>query len=274
MEIGLSQYSGMEFLQLFGGLSLAAIIAAIWLPNWLRPEGRDQSVTDEEELAYLAGGAARHAETIVAGMMASGALETEGKDKLRSTNPGRSGRGGAGVLTARFGAFTWDEAAKALREIAGALRESLIGRGLIMDRSTSWQIRGLSTLPLLFVIALGLYRRAAGAALGEPVGFLTIMLFVLGIVTLIRFFAHDPRTRAGRAAVREAQDRSSRLKRAPMAGETGTAVALFGTAVLVGTPFAPLHAMRQTSSSDSGSSSSSDSGGSGCGGGGCGGCGG
>lgn len=274
MEIGLSQYSGIDFLQFYGALSLAAVIAAIWLPNWLRPDGRGQVVNDEEQLAYLSGGAGRHAETLVARLMASGALETDGKDKLRSVNPGRSVDGAAGVLAARLEPFTWDEAGKALRDDAKGLHKSLVERGLMIDRGTLLQLRGLPTLPLLFVLGLGLYRRSAGQALGEPVGYLTMIVFAVGVIAVLRFFAHDPRTRAGRAAVREAQDRSSRLKRAPMAAETGTAVALFGTAVLVGTPFAPLHAMRQASSSgDGGSSSSSDGGGDG-GGGGCGGCGG
>jgi uncharacterized membrane protein YgcG len=59
-----------------------------------------------------------------------------------------------------------------------------------------------------------------------------------------------------------------------MADEAAMAVALFGTAVLVGTPWQPVHAMRQQQGSgDAGGSGGSDSGG-GDGGGGCGGCGG
>lgn len=144
-----------------------------------------------------------------------------------------------------------------------------------MDASTLAQMRALSTLPLLFVIALGVFRLSAGVTQGEPVGYLTLMLLLLGFATLIRFFAHDPRTRAAREVVAAAKVRSSRMRRAPLAGETGAAVALFGTAVLVGTPLARLHAMRQASSGDGGGSSSSDGGSDGGGGGGgCGGCGG
>jgi hypothetical protein len=49
------------------------------------------------------------------------------------------------------------------------------------------------------------------------------------------------------------------------------AVALFGTGVLVGTPWEPVHALKQKDGDGGGADGSSD-GGSGCGG--CGGCGG
>ena len=64
------------------------------------------------------------------------------------------------------------------------------------------------------------------------------------------------------------------MKRAPQASEAGYAVAIFGTGVLVGTPWEPLHAI-QRSGGDTGTGGGGDGGGcgSGCGGG-CGGCGG
>lgn len=95
MEIGLSQYSGAEFLQFYAVLSAAALAAAIWLPNWLRPDGRDQNVQDEEELAYLAGGAPRHAEAVVAALMAKGALTAPGNDKLHATRRAEGEKGAA-----------------------------------------------------------------------------------------------------------------------------------------------------------------------------------
>ncbi len=274
MEIGLSQYSGAEFLQFYAALSVAAVAAAIWLPNWLRPDGRDQDVRDEEELAYLAGGAPRHAEAVVAALLAKGALATQGRYKLHATRRSDGETGAARVLLAEPGLLTWDQAGKALRAEVGGLRGRLVERDLVMDGSTLLQMRALSILPLLFVIALGVFRRSAGVGQGEPVGYLTVMLILLGLAVLIRFFAQDPRTRAGREVIATAKERSSRMRRAPLTGETGAAVALFGTAVLVGTPLAQLHAMRTASSGDGGGSSSSDGGSDGGGGGGYGGCGG
>ena len=84
------------------------------------------------------------------------------------------------------------------------------------------------------------------------------------------------------AAVADARNISKRLKTAPTTPEVGYGVALFGTAILAGTPYAELHAMREAArgdgsggyaADDSDSSDGSGSSDSGCGGG-CGGCGG
>ena len=83
-----------------------------------------------------------------------------------------------------------------------------------------------------------------------------------------RVFAVDRRTKGGLAVVKEAKRRAERLKRAPTQAETGMAVALFGTAVLAGSPLADLHRMRQSDGGSSGGDSGSSGG---CGGGGCGG---
>ncbi|VVT13498.1 conserved hypothetical protein [Erythrobacter sp. EC-HK427] len=108
-------------------------------------------------------------------------------------------------------------------------------------------------------------------------GFLVGLTALAAVLGIIRFLKFNPRTRAGEQTLAEAQERASRLKSAPRGEEVGFAVALFGTAVLVGTPFEPLHAMRQAQQGgDSGGGGcGSDGGGDGgCGGGGCGGCGG
>ena len=94
---------------------------------------------------------------------------------------------------------------------------------------------------------------------------------------VIRLAQFNARTHAGDDAIAETRADMVRLRSAPTSGETGMAVGLFGTAVLVGTPFASLHAMRQPQSGDGGSGGDSGDGagdGGGCGGGGCGGCGG
>jgi prepilin-type processing-associated H-X9-DG protein len=146
----------------------------------------------------------------------------------------------------------------------------------------SARLRWLSIIPFGVLFMIGLYRQRAGSALGEPTGFLVILLGLTVVLAVMRLANRDPRTRAGIAAVQAQHAKASRLRRAPQPEEAALAVALFGTAVLVGTPWEPVHAMRQPASGDSGgssdsggdSSSDSSDGGSGCGGGGCGGCGG
>ncbi len=103
------------------------------------------------------------------------------------------------------------------------------------------------------------------------------MLMVLAAVLCVWRWASVPaRTLAGEVALRALMQQSARVRRAPAAGEAALAVALFGTAVLIGTPWEPVNALRAGNgdSGGSGGASSSDSdGGGGCGGG-CGGCGG
>jgi uncharacterized protein (TIGR04222 family) len=180
------------------------------------------------------------------------------------------------ALTGRHSPMKWDAIPAALKDSYREVRARLVEKELLISGGQQWQLRALATLPLLGVLLLGAYRYRAGAALGEPVGYLGVMMVITAVLAVLRFLILSPRTRTGEEALSKARGDASRLKRAPLPGETGTAVALFGTAVLAGTPFAQLHAMRQASSSgsDSTSSSSSSDGGSGCGGGGCGGCGG
>ena len=87
-----------------------------------------------------------------------------------------------------------------------------------------------------------------------------------------------PEPRAGGGAAGAQQPRSDalaadrarhlRLRQAPQSDEVTLAVALFGTAVLIGSPWEALHSMRTAQGGDG--SGGADGG---CGGGGCGGCG-
>jgi len=101
-------------------------------------------------------------------------------------------------------------------------------------------------------------------------------LVATAIVAVIRVLKSDRRTQAGIAALTDARARAERLARAHTEAETGMAVALFGTAVLIGSPIGDLHTIRREKSDGGGSGDggSIGDGDSGCGGGGCGGCGG
>lgn len=59
-----------------------------------------------------------------------------------------------------------------------------------------------------------------------------------------------------------------------MQSEVGLGVGLFGMGVLAGTPYAPLHDLRQQSADAGNGAGDGGCSGGGCGGGGCGGCGG
>ena len=143
--------------------------------------------------------------------------------------------------------------------------------GLLQRPEEHTRLRLVAILPFVMLFMLGLYRQRAGSALGEPTGFLIVLLVLTVVLAVMRYATCDPRTAAGVAAVRELRHRNGRLNQAPRPDEAAMAVALFGTGVLVGTPWEPVHALRQRES-DGGGDGGGD-GGSGCGGG-CGGCGG
>ncbi|MBX7481028.1 TIGR04222 domain-containing membrane protein [Qipengyuania qiaonensis] len=276
MVTSFSSYSGSEFLVFYAALIAAAAVAGIWMPHFLRAEGRDQRVTDTSEIAVLAAGGGRFAEMVLARLLGSGVLTEGSKNKLRVARAGAGETAAERAISGQVGEFGITEAFKTLKPHAEHIERGLIDRELLIDRGDRWMLRLAGTLPYLAVLAVGWYRRAAGEALGEPTGLLTMLMVLTGILALWRFFKLDPRTRAGQNVLDAAREQSVRLKSAPTNSELGLGVALFGTAILAGTPYSQLHAMRQSATGDGGGGYSSDGGGDsgGDGGGGCGGCGG
>ncbi|WP_157696573.1 TIGR04222 domain-containing membrane protein [Porphyrobacter sp. CACIAM 03H1] len=266
-----SSWTGSDFLLLYAMLLAFACLAAWWIPARLREPGRRGSIDDLESIAVLAGGRARFADTLLADLFVRGALEPAGKGKLGVAARDLTVPPAGQALLAHDAPLTLGEAVKLLATHADRVAARLQRAGLLMRGGADTRLRWLSIAPFLFLLVLGIYRHRAGSALGEPTEFLSVLLVLTAVLAVIRYAKSDPRTAAGIAVVRELRAKNGRFSRAPRAEEAAMAVALFGTGVLVGTPWEPVHAMRQKES-DGGSDSSSD-GGSGCGGG-CGGCGG
>ncbi|MEP9357278.1 TIGR04222 domain-containing membrane protein [Sphingomonas sp. KR3-1] len=266
--------TGGPFLQLYGGLLIVTIVAGFLIPRWLKPEGRTPRRIDTDDLAYLAGGGMRFAETVATRLLATRQLAMVGKDKFFPRHLGTGTPVERSVLALPDGS-SWARVAVAIGKHAGGTRARLIDNGLLIGWGEALQMRFFQTLPYFLLLGFGYTKLLIGESRGRPVGFLTMFLAVTAIFALIRFAALDRKTRAGQEALAEARTRSERLRRAPASGETDLGVALFGTAVLVGSDWGDFHQMRSASSSGSGcgSSGGGDGGGGGCGGGGCGGCG-
>ncbi len=271
-----SSWTGSDFLIFYSALLLLGCMAAWWIPSQLRDAGRRGEALDADSVALLAGGRDRFADAVLADLFVRGAIGPSGKDRVAVVRRDiASGAAGKAVLEAG-GPLTRGEARRIIdlhaERIAARLRRS----GLLMWPEQHTRLRWLSITPFAVLFVLGLYRQRAGNALGEPTGLLLILLGLTAVFAAIRFVRSDPRTAAGIAAVSDLKTKSSRIARAPRPEEAPLAVALFGTAVLVGTPWEPVHALRQNagSSGDGGGSSDSSSDGGGDGGGGCGGCGG
>lgn len=272
-----SSWTGADFLLFFTMLLVAATLAAWWMPMQLRDNGGDGESSDAEDIAMLAGGHMAHTDAVIADLFARGGLGDEGRGKLTVVDPGLPASPAGRALLAARAPFTRGQADGVLAIHAARIIARLRREGLLLRPEQLTQLRFLSITPFVAIFVLGLYRQRAGSAVGEPTGLLIVLLCLTVVIGIIRFARFDQRTRAGIACVRHLRSQSSRLRRAPQATEAGMAVALFGTGVLVGTPWEPVHALRQQSGSGDGGgssdTSSSDGGGDG-GGGGCGGCGG
>ena len=275
MEFGLAQYDARDFLVLYCALIVLGWLLAVIVPMILRPVGEAAVPADVGQYAALASGRSRYAETIMAGLLASGRLELEGKTFHVRDRQGA--QGGAETRLMSLGdSFGWNTFVRAIDGGYRADRNALIEGGLLTRPGEALSVRLLAAVPMILIVLLGLYRFQAGRAQGEPIAILAVLI-VLGMVVVgWRLLAGPRRTREGIRALKDARQDHVGLKRAPTRDQMALGVAIFGTAVLAGTPFDPLHAMRHGGGDAGGgyAGDGGDGGGSGCGGGGCGGCGG
>lgn len=274
-----SSWTGGDFLLFYTTLLGVSALAATWIPSRLRDTGQRGESRDPEDIALLAGGSTRYAESVIADLYARGALASMADGKLHVTEPNALASPAGRALLAARAPMGRSEAENLLAIYAARATARLRREGLMLRPEALLRLRWLSITPFAALFVIGVYRQRAGSAVGEPTGFLLGLLALTVMAAVIRFVRFDPRTLAGIEAVEQARAKAARLVRAPRPGEAALAVALFGTGVLVGTPWEPVHAMRQQAAhgdggGDTGSSGSSDSGGGDGDGGGCGGCGG
>ncbi len=275
MGLGPFDLTGEPFLLLYIVLLTAAVVAGLVPPVRFRPQGRAQTVRDPDLLAVLTGGKGRFVETLVARLLARGALVFAGKSAFA---PKRGARGESAAelrVLALSAPIKWATIQSQLADYAEPVARRLASSGLYMTDDEAARARWWQTLPFVLLTGFGTVKLMIGEMRERPVGFLIALLVVTAVFAAIRWFALDRRTQAAHDALAEATRRNERLKRAPTTEEIGTAVALFGTGVLAGSAWGDFHRMRSSGDSggDGGSSGGDSDGGSGCGGGGCGGCG-
>jgi uncharacterized protein (TIGR04222 family) len=279
-----SSWTGSDFLLFYTALLGFSAFAAWWIPARLRASGRHGDSPDAEDIALLVGGRKSHTDSVIADLFARGGLnilEDRSLQVVRASLPASpAGR----ALLATTQPFTRKKADTILAIHANRIAARLRREGLMLRPEDLAQLRWLSLAPFAALFLLGLYRQRAGAAVGEPTIFLVILMGLTVGLAVIRYLNFDQRTDAGIATIAQLKARHERLTRAPLPEEAGMAVALFGTAILVGTPWEPVHAFRQQGNGESGGGSGgcsstggggiSDGGSDGGSGGGCGGCGG
>jgi len=238
-----SSWTGSEFLLVYAMLLAFACLGAWWIPARLRKSGRRGSVDDLESVAVLAGGRDRLTVALLAELFVSGALEPVGKGRLRVASPDLTVTSAGQALLGHDAPLTPDAAVTLLAGHAERVAVRLKRAGLLMRGGEVARLRWLSIAPLLVLLVIGVYRLRAGSAVGEPTGFLAMLLVLTAGLAVIRYAKADPRTAAGIAVLRELRARHGSLARAPGPDEAAMAVALYGTGVLIGTPWEAFHAI-------------------------------
>lgn len=269
--------NGSQFLIPYFLLLVGASVASARIPRWLRPRGHPQRVDETDALAYLADGAARLTDAVIIRLLATGALHLD--DGWFSPQPGARGRTAAEAYVLTFTApVPWSAIADELKIDADIVDHRLTAQGLLIEPGPHWVPRLLQILPYLLLFAFGATKWLIDIQHNRSIMVLTPLLMLTAYLAITRSRSLDRATRAGIDALKQAQDDADRLQRAPTAAEFERAVALFGTAVLIGSCWEDLHRLhipRTNGDGDgSGGGCGGDSGGGDSGGGGCGGCGG
>lgn len=273
MGLGPFDLTGGPFLALYGVLLVMAGIVSLLMPHWTRPEGRPGRIEGIDELAHLAGGTVRMAESAMVRLLAAQTIVQEGKDQFRTRDPnGGTTQVERSILSMAHPA-RWNEILKHLADYGRIVERGLASKGLSMEPGEVWQQRCANAAPLVLLFLFGAGKFMIGQARDKPIGFLGALLVLTGLLAIMRFVDIDRRTRAGHALLSLEGERADRIRRAPAREEMGTAVALFGTWVLAESALTDFHRMRRDGDSG-GDGSGGDGDGGGCGGGGCGGCGG
>ena len=154
-------YTGADFLWFYAGLLVAAAVASLWIPGWLRAEGHFSGGLDAEEAALLGGGRKRLAQAALADLYAAGALTPGGSGKLavalRDVPTSVAGK----EILRGGGIFDLSDALKRVADRADDLEQRLTAKGLLLDKGTRLTLKFLATLPFLVLLALGWYRKEA-----------------------------------------------------------------------------------------------------------------
>lgn len=307
-EVPLLDMQGPSFLVFY---LAALIVASIWsvqrrstaFGKFDAPRASDPQVTDPYEIAFLAGGVPRCGQLAVVRLMEAGAIERnrrtfsgshlvavgnaspEANEIERKLLASISGYGGKGMPLSNVASST----AARLHGIEARLAKL----GL---RPTQNERAGLGfkiTLPLIFLLLIGLMKLMVGISRGKPVVFLMILLFVTLIVAVMVGSNAKRLTPAGESLLERMRTShpSASLDGMPDLQMMSLGIALLGASAIGSYSHAmgidatlqkDLSRMGATDSSSGGGGCSSGCGGgsgdgggsSGCGGGGCGGCGG
>lgn len=275
----------LTVLTLICGYALAAVVRRrLRVPDDDGEYAIDQ--LDTYEIAYLAGGSRRAIDAAIASVVATETVRFHDDHKLsvQGPLPHHAHPLEETIVThLEAGPRTLREVRVNLAQSMNRTAQKLETLGLTPTRSQSFWLRFLPTVVVIAcVIPLALACTNQGLKMNAPKGVWSSLWFFAGLAGLVYFLQAPKRTLRGDRVLKELIFRNENLlalrHRADVPPDLlPLGVALFGAAILTGTPLAPLGKDLSASTSSSGGCSGcgSGDGGGGCGGGGCGGgCGG
>jgi uncharacterized protein (TIGR04222 family) len=286
-----------DFLTVLALALVGAVCAGRVLRSVLRKPNAsaddDKIELDWEQSAYLVGGAPRLMSAAIARLNGRGALTVSDDGKTLRTN-GPLPMDASASEAAVYRALPMTNEPTAMKPVKDAVEAAVATRaeqlkqdGLLLTTGNRARIILVSLVPLALVVwGLALPRFVMGAQAKNPTGFLGVLTIVGGLIALFITVAGSTRlSNRGAAVLARTKERNEALRSGTKwatGTDAGMAVALFGTAALAGTMYAPLQTWypRQTTEGSSGGcggggcGSGCGGGGGGCGGGGCGGGGG
>lgn len=269
--------TGGPFLLLYLVVIALAWAASLPIAEALRAQGRPGRVGGEDDLAALAGGPVRLAETALVRLLANGKVVQRGRQQFMAIDRHGGTTAAERAILLMANPASWSEVRRAVTAEFSGIERQLVANGLMLDRNQRLRLQLAITAPLALALIFGATILTIGVGRDQPVGILVVALIITTLLAVLRIVRTGRTTHEGEVLLSEERARCERLRRAPERNEMGQSVALFGTAVLAGSTLANFYKMRRKlikltldGESEGGSGESGDSG---CGGGG-GGCGG
>lgn len=265
-------WTAIPFLELYVVLLVGAFVMVVAISLRLGKARVEHPPLTAVELAYLADGEQRVADTVVIGLLAAKAATLSADGRVIDIDAAQLQQSAPLAPFAALGLsgpMKRSDILEKLRPCIDDIRRRLENLGLSPNRFQQrfyfYAGLGLFAIP----VGLGLAKLIIGIERHKPVGILAVLLFVTLFFGWGVLQAVPHSTRAGNQALAAQRELNARAARAPLDGELMLAVALTGLVVLSGGPYSALHA---AVSASTGGGADGDGGGDG--GGGCGGCGG
>lgn len=232
--------SGPTFLVVYLVLAVAAVGFALARRRRIAagdPRGGRELDRRPEDVAYLNGGPELAVYAALSAMHVDGSVVTSGRTTGQVRAGGPPGRSATALQRAIHTAAhrltpgrmlrTHDPVRAELERIADRLH----GEGLLLSWPERARYRATAWLPGA-VAVLGVVRLAAGYAGGRPIGFLSLLVVAVVVVTVVLASRVPHRTTAGGTALEAVRRRQAAL--APTMRPDWTAVGAGGAALSVG----------------------------------------